>query len=65
VRVAVPYYKPGRNRTSRAPDYYVHETEQWIKFPHSIEGLTHEEVREHRPELYNILQQADEFEQMA
>lgn len=64
VRVAVPYYKPGRNRTSRAPDYYVHETEQWIKFPHSIEGLTHEEVREHRPELYSILQQADEFEQM-
>ena len=65
VRVAVPYYKPGRNRTSRAPDYYVHETEQWIKFPHSIEGLTHEEVREHRPELYSILQQADEFQQMA
>jgi len=55
IRVAVPYYKPARNLTDRVPDYYLHETEQWIKFPHSVEGLTDEEIKEHRPELYNIL----------
>jgi len=55
VRVAVPWFKPARNKTSRVPDYYVHETESWIKFPHSLEGLTREEVDLHRPALGKIL----------
>jgi len=55
IRVAVPYYKPSRNKTDRVPDYYLHETDQWLKFPHSLEGLTHDEVRENRPQLAAIL----------
>jgi len=55
VRVAVPYYKPTRNQTGRPPDYYLHETEQWIKFPHSLEGLTMDEVLAHRPGLHAVL----------
>lgn len=55
IRVAVPYYKPGRNETGRVPDYYVHETESWIKFPHSLEGLTREEIREHRPDIDAVI----------
>lgn len=61
IRVAVPYYKPGRNKTSRVPDYYLHETEQWLKFPHSLEGLSIEEVRDNRPELYSIIKSAKLF----
>ena len=55
IRVAVPYFKPSRNKTDRIPDYYLHETDQWLKFPHSLEGLSHEEVRDYRPELAEIL----------
>ena len=44
IRVAAPFYKPSRNRTARVPDYYLHETEEWIKFPHSLEGLTLDEI---------------------
>lgn len=55
IRIAVPYYKPSRNKTTRIPDYYLHETDQWLKFPHSLEGLTAEEVSLHRPELSEIL----------
>lgn len=58
IRVAVPYYKPSRNQTDRVPDYYLHETEQWLKFPHSLEGLTEEEIRQQRPEIHAILQEA-------
>ena len=58
IRVAVPYFKPGRNRTARVPDYYLHETEQWIKFPHSLEGLSDDEIARHRPALNDILRQA-------
>ena len=55
IRVAVPYYKPARNQTDRVPDYYLHETDQWLKFPHSLEGLSMQEVKENRPELANII----------
>lgn len=55
VRVAVPYYKPSRNQTNRVPDYYLHETEAWLKYPHSLEGLSPEEIAQNRPEIYNII----------
>lgn len=55
IRVAVPYYKPTRNRTDQQPDYYLHETEDWLKYPHSLEGLTVEEIAKNRPELYGII----------
>ena len=58
VRVAVPFYKPTRNRTGRVPDFYLHETEQWIKFPHSLEGLSSEEIAHRRPNLHAVLREA-------
>ena len=58
IRVAVPYYKPSRNLTGRKPDYYIHETEQWLKFPHSLEGLSPAEIKQHRPALAAILAKA-------
>jgi len=60
IRVAVPYYKPTRNKVDFAPDYYLHETEEWLKFPHSLEGLTDDEIKQNRPQLYDILQEANE-----
>ena len=44
IRVAVPYFKPTRNQSGRVPDFYIHETEAWLKFPHSLEGLSDSEV---------------------
>ena len=55
IRIAVPYYKPSRNQTDREPDYIVHETSDWLKYPHSLEGLTVKEMEEKRPELYRIM----------
>jgi len=55
IRIAVPYFKPARNRTNRVPDYYLYETDAWLKYPHSLEGLSTEEIRDNRPELYNMI----------
>jgi hypoxanthine phosphoribosyltransferase len=55
IRVAVPYFKPQRNLTDRVPQYYLHETEEWLKYPHSLEGLDVDELAEHRPDLYAII----------
>ena len=55
IRIAVPYYKPSPNQTDREPEYFLHETDQWLKYPHSLEGLAVEEVRNNRPELFEII----------
>ncbi len=55
IRIAVPYYKPSRNRTERVPDYYLHVTEKWIKFPHSLEGLEEDEIQAQRPDVFKII----------
>ncbi|NKC13141.1 MAG: hypoxanthine phosphoribosyltransferase [Gammaproteobacteria bacterium] len=48
IRIATAYYKPGNNRTDLAPDYFVHETERWLVFPHELHGLTREEILKHK-----------------
>ncbi|RTE65613.1 hypoxanthine phosphoribosyltransferase [Amphritea opalescens] len=55
IRIAVPYFKPTRNKTGVDPEYYLYETEAWLKYPHSLEGLTVDELKEHRPELFGII----------
>jgi len=55
IRVAVPYFKPTRNQTGVDPQYYLYETEQWLKYPHSLEGLSVNEIATHRPELFSII----------
>lgn len=55
IRIAVPYYKPKRNLVDFKPDYVVHETSDWLKYPHSLEGLDKKEIAAKRPEIFAIL----------
>lgn len=55
VRIATPYYKPGNNKSNRVPDYYIHETENWLVFPHELDGLTIEEIAGNKPELADMV----------
>ncbi len=55
IRIAVPYYKPARNQIDREPDFVVHKTADWLKYPHSLEGLDRAEMQEERPEIYEII----------
>jgi len=55
IRVAVPYFKPARNQTGVDPQYYLHETTEWLKYPHSLEGLTVDEIATYRTELFDII----------
>ena len=55
VRVATPWYKPGKNKTARAPDFYIHQTDAWLVFPHELQGLTATEVVEGKPGIADIV----------
>jgi hypoxanthine phosphoribosyltransferase len=49
IRIATVYYKPARNRSALQPDFYVRATDQWLVFPHELQGLTREEILAHKP----------------
>ena len=60
IRIATPYYKPTKNQSEREPDYYVHETDQWLIFPHELHGLNADEIRSNKPELFELLPELEE-----
>ena len=55
TRIATPWFKPGNNRTARNPDYFLHESDEWLVFPHELEGLSPGELRNHKPALAPII----------
>ncbi len=56
LRLAVPFYKPGLNQTGRVPDYYLHETDNWLVLPYELTGLSDEEIRQNKPWILPILE---------
>lgn len=55
IRIAAPWYKPEKNRTERVPDYYLHETDDWLVFPYELDGLSMDELREHKPDVLALI----------
>lgn len=55
IRIAVPWFKPNMNVTGVEPEYYLHTTDDWLVFPHELDGLTEEEIFANKPGLQEIL----------
>ena len=50
-----PYFKPLNNQTDRVPDYYLHETTDWLVFPHELQGLSIDEISDFKPQLSTLI----------
>ncbi len=55
IRIAVPWYKPNKNMTGIEPDYFLHSTDEWLVFPHELDGLEEQEIFDNKPGLEEIL----------
>jgi len=55
IKIATPWYKPKRNQTDYKPDFHIRETEQWLVFPHELQGLTLEEIKQGKPSLADTI----------
>jgi hypothetical protein len=55
--MAMPWYKPERNIIDVEPDYFVHETDDWLVFPHEMDGLSEKEIFENKEGMKEILSQ--------
>ena len=54
IRIASVWYRPTA-RTVRPPEYFVHETSDWLVLPYELSGNSIEDLREQRPELGSII----------
>lgn len=55
VRIATLWHRIGPKKTDLQPDYFLHETEDWLVFPYELQGLTREEIEQHKPFLIPIM----------
>ncbi|TLU66194.1 hypoxanthine phosphoribosyltransferase [Thalassotalea litorea] len=55
IRVACPWYKPQNSKVDIKPDYYVHDSDEWLVFPHELSGLTPDEIINGKKDLSNIM----------
>ena len=56
VKIACLWHKPGKRQTERKPDYFLHETEDWLVLPYELSGLSEDEIRENKPYAHKILE---------
>ena len=54
-RIAVPYYKSQLNAHNPAPDYFLHEYQQWLVLPYELTGLSDDEIARHKAWIKPLL----------
>jgi len=60
IRIATVWYRP-TERSIRAPDYFVHETSDWLILPYELSGMSIAELRRQRPELESIVDRLEAY----
>jgi hypoxanthine phosphoribosyltransferase len=55
VKVATLYQRPSYRRTDFTPDYYLHNTADWLVFPYEMSGLSLDEIHQHKPYLSDLI----------
>jgi hypothetical protein len=55
IRIGTVWYRP-TEKTLRTPDYYVHETDDWLVLPYELSGFSIAELKRNRPELAGLLE---------
>ena len=54
IRIATVWYRPSE-KTLRTPDYFVHETSDWLVLPYELTGFSVKELRRSRPDMAGLL----------
>ena len=54
IRIATVWYRPSE-KTLRTPDYFVHQTADWLVLPYEMSGFSIQELQVNRPEMKELL----------
>jgi len=53
IRIATVWYRP-TDKTLQTPEYYVHQTDDWLVLPYELSGFSIDELRANRPEMAKL-----------
>lgn len=54
IRIASVWFRPTK-KTIRPPDYFVHETADWLILPYELSGLSINEMRKNKAEIHPVI----------
>lgn len=54
IRIACSWYKPSMRKVGITPHYYVNESDDWLVFPHELNGLSRDEILQGKTDLKDI-----------
>ncbi len=54
IRIATVWYRP-TEKTIRPPDYFVHETSDWLILPYELCGMSVDELRENKTGIRPVI----------
>lgn len=54
IRIGTVWYRP-TEKTLRTPEYFVHETNDWLVLPYELSGFSIAELRKNRPEMSALI----------
>lgn len=55
VKIATLWQRPSFKAVDFDPDFYLHQTEEWLVFPYEMSGLTMDEIKKHKSFLVPYL----------
>ncbi|MEM6511534.1 MAG: phosphoribosyltransferase family protein [Pseudomonadota bacterium] len=59
IRIASVWYRP-TERTRRVPDFFVHETADWLVLPYELKGMSIDELRQQRGDIADVIDQLEQ-----
>lgn len=60
IRIATVWYRP-TERTIRPPDFYIHETSDWLVLPYELTGLSLDELRDNKHEIQPVIDRLEKL----
>ncbi len=54
IRIATVWYRP-TEKTLRVPDFYIHETSEWLVLPYELSGVGIDELRANKREIAPVI----------
>ena len=64
IRIGTVWYRR-TEKTLRKPDYFVHETNDWLVLPYELTGFSIAELRKNRPKLSDVMDRLEPFVKQA
>lgn len=55
VRIATVWKKKTLAEDTTGPDYFIHATDDWVVFPYELQGLSLDEIKQHKSFAYTSI----------